>query len=1189
MLIKPHKLFMVNRLLVFITAALTLLFGAYQLSAQTTSTVSRPDLSIKKVLLLHSYSYDQAAYLIMDPIFVKSFRDAGLNLNNVYFEFLDLGRHPEREYWKEMAKSLKLKYHGHPIDVIILLHTTGLDFLIQECKGLFPGVPVVHLIASTRFTVEESRQDLERELKALSQPFIVMPFEVDAKATLDTILLLRPETTGLMVISGAGAVEKRLEQTIRYQLGQLPAKLDVEYVNGLPMDEVLEKVEAVQPKTSILFTTFYEDKTGKFFRPADAGRMISRVAKAPVYGLFETLVGDNGIVGGIMVNQGSEAERGAMLALDILKGKRPPDAVTVLQTPLVPMFDWQQIKRWRLKGNALPHGSIVINRPISFWIEYRSYIIGAIVLFLLETILITSLLVQRRRRKRAENFLREKSEELNQFFDVSLDLLCVADTSGYFVRVNQSFEKTLGITADELLVKPFLEFVHPEDIVTTTEALAKLGHQKSLFDFTNRYRCRDGTYRWLEWRAVPLGEFIYAAARDVTEKLETSRQLEERLKFETLLTKLSRNFLNVPVDRIDSEINQAMQEICNYLGFDIAVVWQWLPGVTRFFTITHLYRSLPGPPVPEKWDARDTFPWCLNELSMGRVIAVSTGNLPPEAACDQKTWHHYEIKSASAFPLTAGGKPLSGALSFNTIREKISWTEDLVKRLQLVAEIFANALDRKNSEEAIHESEERLSLASSAAGVGLWILDLSTNQFWATDKTLELFGLAPNFLLTYDAFLKMVHPQDKKMVMDAVNRASRSNEEIRIEYKIILQDKSVRWLSSRGRRQTGYSSIAERLMGVTMDITERKLMEERIRLAAEEWQSTFDAIPDLVMILDREFRIVRVNAAAKSFFGQPLKDIIGAQCFVLIHGKDKPVDFCPFLKTVESKSHEEADFYDEARKTWFHISTDPIIDEDGEIKNIIYTVKDITEQKRLETEAIAARKELWKTDRLMRMGELTASLAHELNQPLTSILSNARAALRFIETDRLDMDELREILEDISRDDKRAGDIIRSLRSMVRPEEGEREQINMNYLLRDTTALFNSEAIIRNIIIETEYDDLLPPAMANRVQLQQVVINMLMNATESMIDEAENKKITARTRVIDSTRIQVSIRDNGTGINEKELGRLFEPFFTTKRSGLGMGLSLSRSIIEAHTGRIWAENNPDKGATFYFEIPGLKQ
>jgi two-component system sensor kinase FixL len=224
------------------------------------------------------------------------------------------------------------------------------------------------------------------------------------------------------------------------------------------------------------------------------------------------------------------------------------------------------------------------------------------------------------------------------------------------------------------------------------------------------------------------------------------------------------------------------------------------------------------------------------------------------------------------------------------------------------------------------------------------------------------------------------------------------------------------------------------------------------------------------------------------------------------------------------------------------------------------------------------------------MGELTASLAHELNQPLTSILSNARAALRFIEADRLDTEELKEILEDIAKDDKRAGDIIRSLRSMVKLEESEKELIEMNDLLSKTVTLFNSEAIMRNIRIEIECEDSLPLIRADRTQLQQVLINLLMNAAESMADEDyEHRKVVVKTHAVDGNGIQVAVRDYGPGVHKLELEKIFEPFFTSKRTGLGMGLSLARSIIEAHTGKIWAENDPDKGATFYFEIPGLKQ
>jgi hypothetical protein len=346
----------VDRLFVCSAIILLFLLAAHQISAQTTASIAQPDLSEKTVLILHSFSYEQASYLAMDPIFVRRFSDAGLDLNNVHFEFLDLGKHPGTQYWKEAAKSLQLKYEGHAVDLIILLHATGLDFLIQECKGLFPGVPVIHIIATTRFIMEDFRSEMEGQLNMLNQPFIVMPFRVDAKATVEAALRLQPNTSRLIILSGGGPLEQRLEETVRMQLDPLQGNLDIEYISGLPMDEVLKKVGELTSKTAILFTTFYEDGKGKPFRPADAGRMISRVAKAPVFGLFETLVGDNGIVGGIMLNQGQEAERAATIAIEVLKGKTISEPLTILTTPLVPMFDWQQLDSWGFKEKDSPPG-----------------------------------------------------------------------------------------------------------------------------------------------------------------------------------------------------------------------------------------------------------------------------------------------------------------------------------------------------------------------------------------------------------------------------------------------------------------------------------------------------------------------------------------------------------------------------------------------------------------------------------------------------------------------------------------------------------------------------------------------------------------------------------------------------------------------------------------------------------------
>ena len=263
-------------------------------------------------------------------------------------------------------------------------------------------------------------------------------------------------------------------------------------------------------------------------------------------------------------------------------------------------------------------------------------------------------------------------------------------------------------------------------------------------------------------------------------------------------------------------------------------------------------------------------------------------------------------------------------------------------------------------------------------------------------------------------------------------------------------------------------------------------------------------------------------------------------------------------------------------------------DETGKAVRMVGTVHDITELKKAEVEAFHARRELLRIERVSRMGELTASLAHELNQPLTAILSNASAALRFLESDRLDPGELREILQDIVNDDKRAGNIIRSLRSMLKEEERERETISINDMLRDMLSLFHSEAIIRGIEVEMDLADPSPLVHVDKVQIQQVIINLTMNAAEAMTHhESEHRKIILKTRATDHSAVQVTVRDFGPGITRDTMDHVFDPFFTTKRSGLGMGLSVSRSIIEAHGGRMWVENNPDMGVTFYFEIPVL--
>jgi signal transduction histidine kinase len=243
-------------------------------------------------------------------------------------------------------------------------------------------------------------------------------------------------------------------------------------------------------------------------------------------------------------------------------------------------------------------------------------------------------------------------------------------------------------------------------------------------------------------------------------------------------------------------------------------------------------------------------------------------------------------------------------------------------------------------------------------------------------------------------------------------------------------------------------------------------------------------------------------------------------------------------------------------------------------------------RRRSETDLRRNREQLAHVTRVSTMGELATSLAHELNQPLTAILSNAQAAQRFLNAKPADLNEVREILEDIVTDNSRAGEVIRRMRTLVKKEELEFAPINVADVIGDVVQLVHSDGVLRNIRVDIECQDNLPTVRGDRVQLQQVVLNLLMNAFDAMKEAtAKDRNVKVRAQTNGAGTVEISVRDHGTGLASDKLAQIFQPFYTTKREGLGMGLPICRSIIEAHKGRLWAESNADLGATFYFTLP----
>ena len=334
-----------------------------------------------------------------------------------------------------------------------------------------------------------------------------------------------------------------------------------------------------------------------------------------------------------------------------------------------------------------------------------------------------------------------------------------------------------------------------------------------------------------------------------------------------------------------------------------------------------------------------------------------------------------------------------------------------------------------------------------------------------------------------------------------------------------------------------------------------------------------------------------VNQAVADAYGTTVEDLIGKT----------DADFNPNREEVEFFHRMDLEVIDTLKERfipeehltdaqgnvrWLQTVKRPIIDKDGSANQILGASTDITERKQAESELQHNRQELAHVTRISTMGELAASLAHELNQPLTAILSNAQAAQRFMAANPADLEEVQEILKDIVQDDSRASEVIQRMRALVKKEEVAFVRLDLGEVIRDVARLVHSDAALLNVDIALELYPNLPTVQGDRVQLQQVVLNLLLNAFDAMKDCPVNERRVVLQAEQDGARMaKVTVRDRGPGVRGDKLDKIFQPFFTTKRDGLGMGLSISRSIIEDHGGLLWAENNPDRGATFCFTVP----
>ena len=490
--------------------------------------------------------------------------------------------------------------------------------------------------------------------------------------------------------------------------------------------------------------------------------------------------------------------------------------------------------------------------------------------------------------------------------------------------------------------------------------------------------------------------------------------------------------------------------------------------------------------------------------------------------------------------------------------------------------------ERRRAEHAAVFNEESLKLALDAAQMTIWDWSLPPGDGAGRHESSES-SAAP-----FGAMLRVVHPDDQPAVADAITAAIEKSAPWDIEFRVVHPDGNVRWVMGKGEVLRDEGGQPTRLLGVNVDVTDRRRADEAARASEELFARAFRSSPDAMVISRRaDGQIIDVNDRWEALFGYTRVTAVGRTMaeLPLAAGPENQATLRRLIEAPGPVRNVEAQFLTRAgelRETI--IATESV--EMGGHACFITTIRDITERQRAQREAQEQRQLLTHLGRVAVLGELSGALAHELSQPLTAILSNAQAARRMLTRQPVDLREIDEILADIASADRRAGEVIRRLRAMFKRGESNRQLLDLNEVARDVLDFARSDLLTRHVQVTTRLAVDLPKVRGDSVQVQQVLLNLIVNGCEAMIgNDPNDRSLVIETGVVDPDTVSVSVLDNGSGIRADILDQLFEPFVTTKHQGLGLGLTICRSIATAHGGQLWAGNNEDRGSAFRLLLP----
>jgi len=460
------------------------------------------------------------------------------------------------------------------------------------------------------------------------------------------------------------------------------------------------------------------------------------------------------------------------------------------------------------------------------------------------------------------------------------------------------------------------------------------------------------------------------------------------------------------------------------------------------------------------------------------------------------------------------------------------------------------------------------------------------NQVW-----LEYSGQTFAFVCSYpEAWMTAVHPDDREAASRIFWEGVRAGRPFAIETRFRAQDGTYRWHLNRAVVIRDAEGKVLKFVGTSTDIDDRKRAEDELRRSEARYRVVVETASDAVVSIDASGTIILANPAMKRIFRHAPEELIGKPLTVLMPEAMRKLHEAGSKRYLENgtkhlnwQGTEVTALRADGEEFPAEISFGEMTS--GEQKILTGFIRDISEKKSAEEELRKTQAELSRMMRVMTIGQLTASIAHEVSQPLSGIIMNASTCLRMLKSDPPNIDGAQETALRTIRDGNRASEVITRLRTLFSKRQIDVEPLDLNEAAREVISLLSGELQRNKVILKQELYDNLPTVNGDRIQLQQVILNLLRNASDAMSSiEDRPRQMVLRTER-EGEHVRLSVQDSGVGFTREVADQMFESFYTTKSDGMGVGLSVSRSIIEANHGRLWATANDGPGATFAFSIP----